>query len=82
MRRFPPSIRSRGGLVKDFSASLTCVSNHHAFFVKHFSDIFEIIFTRLRAIIFFDVREIVFVSPLRRKIVTAFTSLSMPHRFY
>ena len=42
-----------------FYASLTCVSNHHDFFVKHFSDIFEIIFTSSRAIIFFEVREIV-----------------------
>ena len=42
-----------------FVTSLTCVSSHPDFFVKHFSDIFEIIFTISRAIIFFDVREIV-----------------------
>ena len=55
-----------------FLASLTCVSSQHVFFVKHFSDIFEIIFTSSRAIIFLDVREIVFDSPLRKKIATAF----------
>ena len=67
-----PPFRSayRGGLVKDlYLTSLTRVSNHHDFFVKLFSDIFEIIFTSSRAIIFFGAREIVFVSPLRKKIV-------------
>jgi hypothetical protein len=64
--------------VKDFLTSRTSVSNHHDFFVKLFSNIFAKIFTSSRAIIFFGAREIVFVSPSRKKIVTSFSSLSIP----
>ena len=64
--------------MKSLLTSLTLFSNHHDFFVKHFSYIFEIIFTSSRAIFFFGAREICFVSPLRKKIVTSFLSLSIP----
>ena len=48
------------------------------FFVKSFFAFALIFFTRTRATIFFEAREIFSLSPLREKIVTAFSSLSIP----
>ncbi len=79
MRRFPPFVRVTRWVGEAVSVlHFTCVSNHHDFFVKHFSNIFEIIFSSSRAIIFLDAREIFLVSPFRKRIVTAFLSLSIP----
>src|SRR5207245_5768872 len=48
------------------------------FFVKTFFAFAQIFFTSVRAIIFLEAREIFSLSPSREKIVTAFSSLSMP----
>ena len=70
MRLIPPfRSANRGGFVKSLVNFTTRVSNHHDFFVKHFSRMFEIIFTSSRAIFFFEARGIFFDSPFRKKIV-------------
>jgi len=53
-------------------------SNRHDFFVKHFSRSFANIFMSSRATFFFGAREILFISPPRKKIVTSFSSVSIP----
>jgi hypothetical protein len=75
----PLSSATRAELCEELGmTSLTSSVNRHIFFVKLFVAKFKNIFTSSRAIIFFGACEIFIFSPFRNKIITSFTSLSIP----
>src|SRR6184192_2741933 len=80
-RLFPPFNPQRAEMCEELgmtSLHLHEFSNHHIFFVKHYSHLFENIFTSVCAINFFGARGIFLVSPFRNKTITSFSSLSIP----
>src|SRR3954471_3835830 len=66
------------GLREDKFNFTTRLSNHHAFFVNHFSNDSKNNFRRSRATFSLEARGIFLVWPLRQKIITSFSSLSIP----